>query len=136
MTRLFIDGQEVVLPEQFELELITENPYFTRNGEYTYDIDIDLRVPQNRQIYKNIQRSDVTTKIDNRTAVITAGAFELIRGIEVVLSVDNYTAKIQIVAGNSQLNYNGEQRIREIEIDGVNYSDDEAVQSLYGTVFS
>lgn len=133
MTQLFIDGQEVVLPEQFELELITENPYFTRNGEYTYDIDIDLRVPQNRQIYKNIQRSDVTTKIDNRTAVITAGAFELIRGIEVVLSVDNYTAKIQIVAGNSQLNYNGEQRIREIEIDGVNYSDDEAVQSLYGT---
>lgn len=133
MTRLFIDGQEVVLQEQFELELITENPYFTRNGEYTYDIDIDLRVPQNRQIYKNIQRSDVTTKIDNRTAVIIAGAFELIRGIEVVLSVDNYTAKIQIVAGNSQLNYNGEQRIREIEIDGVNYSDDEAVQSLYGT---
>lgn len=133
MTRLFIDGQEVVLPEQFELELITENPYFTRNGEYTYDIDIDLRVPQNRQIYKNIQRSDVTTKINNRTAVIIAGAFELIRGIEVVLSVDNYTAKIQIVAGNSQLNYNGEQRIREIEIDGVNYSDDEAVQSLYGT---
>lgn len=133
MTRLFIDGQEVVLPEQFELELITENPYFTRNGEYTYDIDIDLRVPQNRQIYKNIQRSDVTTKIDNRTAVITAGAFELIHGIEVVLSVDNFTAKIQIVAGNSQLNYNGEQRIRDIQIDSVNYTDDEAVQSLYGT---
>lgn len=133
MTQLFIDGQEVILPEQFELELITENPYFTRNGEYTYDIDIDLRVPQNRQIYKNIQRSDVTTKINNRTAVITAGAFELIRGIEVVLSVDNYTAKIQIVAGNSQLNYNGDQRIREIEIDSVNYSDDEAVNSLYGT---
>ena len=58
MTRLFIDGQEVVLPEQFELELITENPYFTRTGEYTYDIDIDLKVPQNRQIYKNIQRSE------------------------------------------------------------------------------
>lgn len=133
MTRLFIDGQEVVLPEQFELELITENPYFTRNGEYTYDIDIDLRVPQNRQIYKNIQRSDVTTKINNRTAVITAGTFELIHGIEVVLSVDNYIAKIQIVAGNSQLNYNGEQRIRDIQIDSVNYTDDEAVQSLYGT---
>ena len=60
MTRLFIDGQEVVLPEQFELELITENPYFTRNGEYTYDIDIDLRVPQNRQIYKNIQLQELS----------------------------------------------------------------------------
>lgn len=133
MTRLFIDGQEVVLPEQFELELITENPYFTRNGEYTYDIDIDLRVPQNRQIYKNIQRSDVTTKIKNRKAVLTVGPYELINGIEVILSVDNFTAKIQIVAGNSQLNYNGEQRIRDIQIDSVNYTDDEAVQSLYGT---
>lgn len=54
MTQLFIDGQEVILSEQFELELITENPYFTRKGEYTYDIDIDLRNPNNRMIYQHI----------------------------------------------------------------------------------
>lgn len=133
MTRLFIDGQEVVLPEQFELELITENPYFTRTGEYTYDIDIDLKVPQNRQIYKNIQRSDVTTKINNRKAVIAAGAYELITGIEVVLSIDDDTAKIQIVAGNSQLNYDGNQKIRDIVLDSVNYDKTMAANSLLGT---
>ena len=133
MTRLFIDGQEVVLPEQFELELITENPYFTRTGEYTYDIDIDLKVPQNRQIYKNIQRSDVTTKINNRKAVISAGAYELITGIEVVLSIDDDTAKIQIVAGNSQLNYDGNQKIRDIVLDSVNYDKSMAANSLLGT---
>lgn len=133
MTRLFIDGQEVVLPEQFELELITENPYFTRTGEYTYDIDIDLKVPKNRQVYKNIQRSDVTAKINNRKAVIAAGPYELITGIEVVLSIDDDTAKIQIVAGNSQLNYDGNQKIRDIVLDSVNYDKTMAAGSLLGT---
>ena len=83
MTRLFIDGQEVVLPEQFELELITENPYFTRNGEYTYDIDIDLKNPTNRLIYQNIDRTDVTKKIKNRKAILVSGAIEIISGVEV-----------------------------------------------------
>lgn len=134
MTRLFIDGQEVVLPEQFELELITENPYFTRNGEYTYDIDIDLKNPTNRLIYQNINRKDVTTTIKNRKAVLIAGAVEVISGTEVILSVENDTAKIQIVAGNSQLNYEGgDTSIRSISLDSISLYSNEAINTLFGT---
>ena len=32
MTQLFIDSKEVKLPSEFELELVTENPYYTRVG--------------------------------------------------------------------------------------------------------
>lgn len=133
MTRLFIDGQEVVLPEQFELEFITENPYFTRCGEYTYDIDIDLRSPVNRQIYKNIDRSDVTKQISNRKAVLISGSYKIIVGVEVVLSIDDHIAKIQIVAGNSQLNYDGNTKIRDFDFDDVTYSRQEASNSLLDT---
>lgn len=133
MTRLFIDGQEVVLSENFELELITENPYFTRNGEYTYDIDIDLRNAHNRSIYQNINRSDVTKGIKNRKATLMSGALEIISGMEVVLSIENYTAKIQIVAGNSQLNYEGgNTNIRSMLLDGISMSSQEAVNTLFG----
>lgn len=133
MTRLFIDGQEVVLSENFELELITENPYFTRNGEYTYDIDIDLRDAHNRSIYQNINRSDVTKGIKNRKATLMSGALEIISGMEVVLSIENYTAKIQIVAGNSQLNYEGgDTNIRSMLLDGISMSPQEAVNTLFG----
>lgn len=133
MTRLFIDGQEVVLSENFELELITENPYFTRNGEYTYDIDIDLRDAHNRSIYQNINRSDVTQGIKNRKATLMSGALEIISGMEVVLSIENYTAKIQIVAGNSQLNYEGgDTNIRSMLLDGISMSSQEAVNTLFG----
>lgn len=133
MTRLFIDGQEVVLSENFELELITENPYFTRNGEYTYDIDIDLRNAHNRSIYQNINRSDVTKGIKNRKATLMSGALEIISGMEVVLSIENYAAKIQIVAGNSQLNYEGgDTNIRSMLLDGISMSSQEAVNTLFG----
>lgn len=133
MTRLFIDGQEVVLSENFELELVTENPYFTRNGEYTYDIDIDLRDPGNRRIYQNINRSDVTKGIKNRKATLMSGALEIISGVEVVLSIENYTAKIQIVAGNSQLNYEGgDTDIRSMVLDGISMTSQQAIDTLFG----
>ena len=37
MTELFIDGVSVVLPAAVEIQVKRENPFFTKNGEYTYD---------------------------------------------------------------------------------------------------
>lgn len=54
MTRLFIDGKEVALQDGFELDFYTQNPFFTRNGDYTYDLDIDLNHPHNRRIYQSL----------------------------------------------------------------------------------
>ena len=42
MTELFIDGVSVVLPAAVEIQVKRENPFFTKNGEYTYDIELAL----------------------------------------------------------------------------------------------
>lgn len=134
MTQLYIDSQEVKLPSEFELELITENPYFTRVGSYTYEIEIDLHDPTNRNIYKNINRADVTQRIKNRKAVIITNGLCAINGIEVILSIDSFTAKIQIIAGNSQLNYEGgENSIRSINFDKFTLDTNTAINTLFGT---
>lgn len=134
MTQLYIDSQEVKLPSEFELELITENPYFTRVGSYTYEIEIDLHDPTNRNIYKNINRADVTQRIKNRKAVIITNGLCAINGIEVILSIDSFTAKIQIIAGNSQLNYEGgENSIRSINFDKFTLDPNTAINTLFGT---
>lgn len=134
MTQLFIDSKEVKLPSKFELELVTENPYFTRVGSYTYDIEIDLRDPSNREIYKNINRLDVTTRIKNRKAMLIVNGLCAINGIEVILSIESYTAKIQIIAGNSQLNYEGgDSCIRQLPFDGMSILPSEAINTLFGT---
>nr|DAR39905.1 MAG TPA: hypothetical protein [Caudoviricetes sp.] len=134
MTQLYIDSKEVKLPSEFELELITENPYFTRVGSYTYEIEIDLHDPTNRNIYKNINRADVTQRIKNRKAVIITNGLCAINGIEVILSIDSFTAKIQIIAGNSQLNYEGgENSIRSINFDKFTLDPNTAINTLFGT---
>lgn len=53
MTELYIDGTSVVLPADFSTSVKRENPFFTKNGEYTYDITLQL-VTQLMQTYMNI----------------------------------------------------------------------------------
>ena len=42
MTELYIDGTSVVLPADLSTSVKRENPFFTKNGEYTYDITLQL----------------------------------------------------------------------------------------------
>ena len=73
MIRLLIDGQDVVLPLDMKFDYFRENPFFSRNGEYTYDIDIDLGCEQNRILYSSIDRTDVSKRIIGRQAVLMDG---------------------------------------------------------------
>ena len=50
MTELFIDRQPVILPEDFSLEVIQENPFFTKNGKYTYELKLSLQNEQNAKL--------------------------------------------------------------------------------------
>lgn len=134
MIRLLIDGHDVVLPLDMSFDYLRENPFFSRNGEYTYDIEIDLGCEQNRLLYASINRTDVSTRIKGRQAVLMDGYRVLAKGTEVVLSVENKTAKIQLVAGNSELNYltGGDMRIRQMDLGELSVTKEQAYASLAG----
>lgn len=121
MTRLFINGEEVALPEDFELDYYGQNPFFTKNGEYTYDLDINLNISINAKLYQSMHRADVSKRPTNRNAVLVCGARQVIKGTEVILSIDDNIAKIQIVAGNSELNYlsAGKRTLRELDLGNI-----------------
>lgn len=134
MIRLFIDWVEVALSPDLQLELVSCNPFFTKKGEFTYDLDIDLRYPQNEQIYGHINRSDVLSRPLNREAAIINGPLTIIKGTEIILSVEGDIAKIQIVGGNSELNYlsgNG-LRIREMDFGTITVDQTQAKKTLDG----
>lgn len=118
MTRLFIDQQEVALTSDFQLDFYSQNPFFTKNGDYTYDLDIDLNHPGNRKIYQSINRFDVTGHPTNRSALLLSGPNVIVNGTEVILSIEDNIAKIQLVSGNSELNYlyAGDTTIRQLSL--------------------
>lgn len=118
MTELYIDGYPVILPEDFEIDFFAQNPFFTKNGEFTYDIDISLKYPENAKIYQHINRSHVDIRPVGRKAILVSNAMVITAGTEIVLKVENDIAKIQITSGNSELNYlsGGDKKIKELDL--------------------
>ena len=68
MTELYIDGVSAVLPKDFSVQVKRENPLFTKNGEYTYDITLPLGNPTNAELYKHLNRLNSVTEVASKRA--------------------------------------------------------------------
>lgn len=106
MTELFIDGTSVVLEKNFSVQVKRENPFITKNGEYTYDITLPLTNPINAALYKHLYRLNSTQEIESkRSAVLSANNRVYCNGTEVITGWTDDSVSIQIASGNSELNY-------------------------------
>jgi len=106
MTQLLIAGVEVVLPQNFRSTVKRENSFFTKSGEYTYDCTLRLDNPVNNVLYQFLNRTNKIGQIDtDRTAVLIADGHVYCRGKEVVTRWTAETVTIQIVSGESEMNY-------------------------------
>ena len=106
MTELFIDGISVALPADFSIAVKRENPYFTKNGEYTYDIQLSLQNPVNAQLYEFLQRLNSVREVHTkRRAVLKADNRVYCDGTEIITGWTGDKVNIQLASGNSELNY-------------------------------
>lgn len=106
MTNLYIDGVEVVLPSGFSIVVKQENAFFTKNGEYTYDIELSLNDPINAKLYGFLNRLNKTEQpTTKRKAVLIADNRVYINGTEIITGWTDETVTIQLVSGNSELNF-------------------------------
>ena len=123
--RIIIEGKDTFIKKGTAIDYILSNPFFTKDGNYTLDIEIDLSIPANAQLYRHIERMDVTEKPEHREVIIENNGKIISKGTEIILSVEEDMAKIQIVTDNSELNYLSSERtsIRDINIglDEVDY---------------
>lgn len=106
MTELYIDGVAAVLSKDFNIQVKRENPLFTKNGEYTYDITLPLDNPTNAELYGHLNRLNVTQAVGtDRRAVLVADNRVYCNGTEVITGWTENTVSIQIASGNSELNW-------------------------------
>jgi len=119
MTQLLIAGVEVTLPQNFTVTVKRENSFFTKNGEYTYDCTLRLDNPTNRTLYGFLQRLNKTDQLDTkRTAVLITDGHVYARGTEIITRWTQESVTIQIVSGESELNYfiGQDQKIEELDL--------------------
>jgi hypothetical protein len=122
MTELYIDRQQVILPRDFSLTVLEENPFFTKNGKYTYDLTLSLLEPVNTMIFKHYNRPNNNESIvTGRSARLIADSRIVLNGTEIILEITDAEVKVQLVSGESELNYfiNSDQRINTLELGNV-----------------
>ena len=136
MTELFIDGVSVVLPKDFSVAVKRENPMFTKNGEYTYDITLQLTNPVNAKLYEHLNRLNSVTEVKtDRTAILRADNRVYCNGTEVITGWTDDTVSIQIASGNSELNYfiGADRKMEELEMRQTPVPTDAASRKTYIT---
>ena len=106
MTELYIDGVLAVLPQSFSIQVKRENPLITKNGEYTYDVTLDLTNRINADLYRHLNRLNTKQPLPTkRRAVLIADNRVYCNGTEVITGWSDKTVSVQIVSGNSELNF-------------------------------
>lgn len=106
MTELIIDGIQAVLPKDFSIQVKRENPLITKNGEYTYDITLQLTNAVNAGLYAHLNRLNSVQELKTkRSAVLIADNRVYCNGTEIITGWTDDTVSIQIASGNSELNY-------------------------------
>lgn len=119
MTQLIIDGQEVVLPQNFSTTVKRENPFFTKSGEYTYDVTLSLDNDVNQRLYGFLHRVNKKDQLkSDRKAVLMADGHVYCRGTEIITRWTEQSVTIQIVSGESELNYfmSQDKKVEELEM--------------------
>lgn len=126
MTQLLIAGTEAVLPQNFTCTVKRENPFFTKSGEYTYDVTLRMDNDVNRRLYGFLHRLNKSGAVETgRQAVLVADGRVYTRGTEVVTGWTQDTVLVQIVSAESELNWLMGQGVRLAELDlGVVTSDE------------
>lgn len=107
MITLHIDGVPVVTKSGSTIKLVRENPIFTEAGDYTFDITLPLAgCPQNQRAIGLRHRPEV--RLDDlcgkRLPFVLQTTVLRIDGTAVVTSVNQDEAKVQLLAGASDLN--------------------------------
>jgi len=106
MTELYINNRLVELPNNTSIKLLDENPYFTKSSKYTYDVEVPLKGSTNNiRIFGCLHRQDVEKQIVTYKARIISDNHTVIDGTATLTSVTENGIKLQILAGNAEMNF-------------------------------
>jgi hypothetical protein len=105
MTELYIDGKPVALPEKMILKVKKQNPLITKNGTFSLDLNLSLQELNNSKLYKHIERLHFNAYFKGRKAVLIANNRVFLNGTEAIQKNTDQAVQIQLLSGNSELNY-------------------------------
>ena len=114
MTTLYLNGKRAVIDEGQALKLVRENIYFTKSGTYTYNISLPV-CTENIAIFGMLSRKDVNKSEVIFSAKLVVNNRDLLNGTATVTNISEDEIKVQLLGGNSELNFYNKNESRYID---------------------
>lgn len=107
MITCIINGMAAYPAASQSIKITYANQYVTDDGEYSYDITFPMSIMNNRRVFENVSRFDVsknTKKYDDCKLYVDGRM--VFSGIGTIISVSDTEIKLQIVGGKSRIKFN------------------------------
>ena len=107
MITCVINGMAAYPAANQSIKLTYANQYVTDDGEYSYDINFPMSIMDNRRVFHNVSRFDVSkvTQKFNDCKLYVSGRL-ILSGVGTIISVTEAEIKLQIVGGKSRIKFN------------------------------
>lgn len=107
MITCVINGMAAYPAASQSIKLTYANQCATDDGEYSYDINFPMSIMDNRRVFHNVSRFDVSkvTQEFNDCKLYVSGRL-ILSGVGTIISVTEAEIKLQIVGGKSRIKYN------------------------------
>lgn len=107
MITCVINGMAAYPAASQSIKLTYANQCVTDDGEYSYDINFPMSIMDNRRVFHNVSRFDVSkvTQKFNDCKLYVSGRL-ILSGVGTTISVTEAEIKLQIVGGKSRIKYN------------------------------
>ena len=115
MLQIFLNGHEVKIKDGTSVKLMIENPLFSSGDQYTFDIELPLKIKQNRDFFGFLGRLDVEKRDLKYDARLMTNNITVITGEAIVTQITESSVKIQLLGHGAAYNYASKSDDRYID---------------------
>jgi hypothetical protein len=118
MTELWVNDEQVTLPENFTTEVIEGNPFVNPIGETSLDVDVSLLEPSNAYIFGYLQRANSTMDVASSLPCRLHIDVSVKYGRCVILEFSDESVKLQLLFKNSIFSHaiDEKRKLRELNL--------------------
>ena len=116
-TVLFLNDSQVYPDSSQSIKLTKENPYFTQSDSYTLDVTLPMDIFANRLFFRNINRLEKSKEMPRLTCRLMVDNHTILSGSARVTQVTEKEVKVQLLGGNSEVNFMSDESNYVDELD-------------------
>lgn len=115
MIQLFINSLPAVVKDGTSFKVSLENQFFTKTSSYSFDVELPMSAPENRAIFGNLNRRDVTKGHKSLTAKLLADNITILSGTATITQVTEASVKVQLLGESAAYRYGN--KVDKLHID-------------------